>query len=335
MGCGPFNAANTSSYQLFREALGGTEQAIYVAMDLPTNMANMNCYDNRDGALSQEWEAFELFHSVVDENYCVDNNRIYVAGYSTGGWLANMWGCYFAGDGQNPASTPGVPRKFAPRYRIRGQAAVTGGEPANNPPCNGKVAAVWIHDSGDNANPIAGNIAALERVGKMNGCDTTYMNTAIQEPWHPEHPLLGNVCKRFTSCAASTPVVFCTTVGLARTDHSERFIPALKFLFDEVEAAEPVGGVAGPCTATMAAAPAVSAATFCKHLLDTCVGVDGVALPAAYATQAACEATYAARSASQRQCQSYHLCGNTVGKAVSDRRTHCPHDFGMGPCSNP
>src|SRR5262249_39561266 len=130
-GCGSFESANTSTYQLFNESAGGTEQAIYVALDIPRDNANMDCYDNRDGPRSQEWEAFELFHTVVDQNYCVDNDRVYVAGYSTGGWLANMWGCYFAGDGQNPASTPGVPRKFAPKYHIRAQAAVSGGEPAN------------------------------------------------------------------------------------------------------------------------------------------------------------------------------------------------------------
>jgi len=36
-------------------------------------------------------EAFELIHSVVDATYCVDNDNLFVAGYSTGGWLANMW----------------------------------------------------------------------------------------------------------------------------------------------------------------------------------------------------------------------------------------------------
>src|SRR4029079_4230253 len=146
--CGGYEVANTNTMALYNEALAGSEQAIYVALDIPKDMANMDCYDNRDGLSSQEWEAFELFHTVVDANYCVDNDRVYVAGYSTGGALANMWGCYFAGDGMNPASTPGVPRKFAPKYHIRGQAVLSGGEPTDGPPCNGKVAAIWIHDMG-------------------------------------------------------------------------------------------------------------------------------------------------------------------------------------------
>ena len=162
-------AATTSrtrqTCQLFSEPQGGTEEAIYVALDIPTDMANQDCYDNSDGPSSQEWEAFELFHTFVDSNYCVDNDRIYVSGYSTGGWLANMWGCYFAGDGQRPwngvpggdsAAAP-PPRRAGsrPQYHIRGQASVSGGEPANNPPCNGPVAAIWIHDL-DGPQPLHG-----------------------------------------------------------------------------------------------------------------------------------------------------------------------------------
>ena len=233
-GCGGYNVANTMTLQLFKESSGGTEEAIYVALDIPTDMANQDCYDNRDGPSSQEWEAFELFHDVVDSTYCVDNDRVYVSGYSTGGWLTDMWGCYFAGDGLKPwngipgtlptshsSSLEGVQltsragsvgdacgsdvsstdalssydassgdalmsvadaaapidgddnggggsvdgpvyvptagaRKFAPEYHIRAQAGVSGGEPDNDPPCNGPVAAIWIHDKMD-GNAYAGN----------------------------------------------------------------------------------------------------------------------------------------------------------------------------------
>jgi hypothetical protein len=235
-GCGGYKIANTNTLPLFKEALNGTEQAIYVALDIPEDMANMDCYDNRDGLSSQEWEAFELFHTVVDENYCVDNNRVYVSGYSTGGWLSNMWGCYFAGDGEHPAGGTG-PRRFAPKYHIRGQAAVTGGEPTEQPACNGPVAAIWIHDINDNANSIAGSISALKRVGKVNGCDTEYGSTTNQRPWHPEFKLLGDVCKKFTGCPANYPVVFCTTSGLFHADQAARATAAFTAFFNELEPA--------------------------------------------------------------------------------------------------
>jgi poly(3-hydroxybutyrate) depolymerase len=233
-GCGGFEIANTSTLPLYKEKLGGSEQAIYVALDIPADNVNMNCYDNRDGPASQEWEAFELFHTIVDENYCVDNNRIYATGYSTGGWLANMWGCYFGGDGAQPLSDP-KPRRFAPKYHVRAQAAVTGGEPANQPPCNGPVAALWIHDTSDHANEISGNIAALKRVGAMNGCDTNYDSTTNQKPWHPEIPLVGEVCKQFTGCPANYPVVFCTTAGLGHADQPERATTAFNLFFNQLE----------------------------------------------------------------------------------------------------
>jgi poly(3-hydroxybutyrate) depolymerase len=295
-GCGGYNSANSSTWQLFSEAQGGDEEAIYVAIDLPTDMANMDCYDNEDGPRSQEWQAFQLFHYFVDSHYCVDENRIYIAGYSTGGWLSNMWGCYFAGDGQNPwngvvpapttsalsagtsrsesidasmsdgamsmstgdaAATDGaaadgdatmsgatdagsgsdafVPgpgaRMFAPQFHIRGQASVSGGEPPNNPPCNGSVAGMWIHDAGDNSNPISGSQKALARVLKMNSCENSRTM-----PWHPEITVFNSVCTQYIDCPTAYPVVFCKTNGEGHGSQPQRAIPGFKLFFDQVEA---------------------------------------------------------------------------------------------------
>ena len=236
-GCGSYNSANTQTYELYKESEGGSEEAIYVAIDIPTDMANVDCYDNNSGAASQEWEAFELFHTVVDASYCVDNNHVFVVGYSTGAWLANMWGCYFAGDGQHPwngvpggaADAGAAPRQFAPKYHIRGQAGLSGVEPPNNPPCNGPVAALWSHDLGDNANPYIGDQAALARVLRMNGCEGS--PTA---PWRPDLGPVGGSCLQYTACPADYPVIFCTTNGEAKTTESQFFIPALRVLFEQL-----------------------------------------------------------------------------------------------------
>jgi len=124
-GCGTQHAGKTNTYPLFSEAQGGSEQAVYVGLSVPDNAANPGCYDNNNGPESQEWEAFDLIHTFVEKTYCVDNNRIYVAGYSTGAWVANMWGCYFAGTPSPPLDEPDVSagrmqRKFAPHWAIRG-----------------------------------------------------------------------------------------------------------------------------------------------------------------------------------------------------------------------
>jgi poly(3-hydroxybutyrate) depolymerase len=227
-GCGGYKSANNATYALYKEALGGTEQAIYVALDIPEDMANQDCYDNRDGLRSQEWEAFQLFQEFVDAHYCVDLNRIYVAGYSTGSWLANMWGCYFSG-------WPTPPRKFAPTYHIRAQASYSGGEPPEQPACGGPVAAFWLQDVNDNASPISGNIAALARVGRMDGCATTYDDATLQKSWYADDTRIGNVCHQFVGCPADYPVVFCTTTALGQSSQDGRMIAALKHFFDDVE----------------------------------------------------------------------------------------------------
>jgi poly(3-hydroxybutyrate) depolymerase len=242
-GCGGYEVANISAMQLFSAQQGGNEEAIYVALDIPRDMVNQDCYDNQAGPSSQEWEAFELFHTFVDSNYCVDNDNVFVSGYSTGGWLSNMWGCYFAGDGQNPwngvpggGANPGtvvVPRRFAPRYHIHGQAPNSGGEPANDPPCNGPVAAIWLHDL-DDGNAYSGNHdVALPRVLKMNGC---YSDTPHTAPWH-EDVMGKGVCVKYTDCPDAYPVVFCTTVGIGgHSDEHGLAIPGFTLFFDEATA---------------------------------------------------------------------------------------------------
>jgi hypothetical protein len=215
MGCGA-GTGDLSTYPLFIESQGGNEQRIYVGVSLPVNMPNSNCYDNRAGAASMEWEAFELMHNFVESHYCVDNNRIFYGGYSSGGWIASMYGCYFAGLKPD--------RKFAPNFRLRGQAATTGNQPENNPPCNGPVAGLWIHDQDDTANAIAGNIAALNRVLLMDDCVDS-----PTEPWG--EGTLSDVCLRYTACPPEYPVIFCTTVGRGHSDQPERTIPAYNQYF--------------------------------------------------------------------------------------------------------
>ena len=100
-----------------------------MAIATPSDRVNDNGYDDRSGLASEEWEAFQMFQTVVDRTYCVDDNHLYAVGYETGADSANMWGCYFAGDGQFPASTPDQPRKFAPGYHLRGEGVVSGLDP--------------------------------------------------------------------------------------------------------------------------------------------------------------------------------------------------------------
>jgi poly(3-hydroxybutyrate) depolymerase len=236
-GCGAQKAGKTNTFAMFNEAQGGDEQAIYVGLSVPDNNANPGCYDNNSGVQSQEWEAFELIHGLVESKFCVDNNRIFVIGYSTGGWLSNMWGCYFGGANTPPLSQPDVDagrtmRKFAPKWAIRGHASVTGSLPPNQPvPCNGPSAGFWLHDAGDKSNLIETNIAALNLQLKTNGCQGDYQN-GPKKPWGPAQQipgLEGEICQEYTGCPAEVssryPLVFCTTNGFGHRDQPDKAIP--------------------------------------------------------------------------------------------------------------
>jgi poly(3-hydroxybutyrate) depolymerase len=243
-GCGAQHAGKTNTYPLFNETQGGSEQAIYVGVSVPDNAANPGCYDNNSGPQSQEWEAFDLMHTLIESKFCVDNNRIYVAGYSTGGWLSNMWGCYFGGTPSPPLDAPDVAaglteRKFSPKWAVRGHANVTGSKPDNQPvPCNGPSAGFWLHDALDGSNLIATNIAALNLSLQTNGCTGNYKD-GPKQPWAPAEKIMGlqgGICQEYTGCPAETaknyPLIFCTTSGLGHADQASSAIPAFTTFFD-------------------------------------------------------------------------------------------------------
>jgi poly(3-hydroxybutyrate) depolymerase len=208
-GCGNKYAGATATYPLFN----AYPEAIYVGMNMPpTGIAQSegDCYNDDGGANSTEWEFFALMANEVQANFCSDRNRNYVAGYSSGSWVANMHSCYFAG--YDPA------RKFGPNISVRGTTVVTGGLPAI-PACGGKVAGMWIHDAGDSANVIGGNIAALNRVLAVNGC-----TGSPQADWG-EGIMAEAGCKQYTACPAEYPVVFCTTSNQGHDAQNQHALP--------------------------------------------------------------------------------------------------------------
>jgi hypothetical protein len=243
-GCGARRAGKTATYPLYDEVQAGSEQAVYVGVSVPDDSTHPGCFDNNSGPESQEWEAFDLMHTAVEAAFCIDNNRIFVAGYSTGGWLANMWGCYFGGVPSPPLDkTPGdvgrTTRKFSPKWAVRGHAGVSGSLPPNQPqPCNGPSAGLWIHDAGDPSNLIATNITSLELALATNGCTGNYLD-GPKEPWPPAEMipgLAGGICQAYTGCPADVrakyPLVFCTTSGRGHSDQAANAIPAFTKFFD-------------------------------------------------------------------------------------------------------
>ena len=214
MGCGDRNAAATATYKLMIK----DPESIYVAMNMPPAgfpPDGRDCYDSYTGKQSIEWEFMGLVGSEIQQLFCVDENRLFVAGYSSGAWVSNMFGCYFAG------RDPG--RKFGSDIAIRGQTTDTGGPVQPDVPCGGKVAALWMHDVDDRENVISGNIlVSLPRVLAVNGCTGGAQGPTA--PWGST-PNLSDICQQYTACPPDYPVIFCTTIGKAQSSQDDLTLP--------------------------------------------------------------------------------------------------------------
>jgi hypothetical protein len=84
----------------------------------------------------------------------------------------------------------------------------------------------------------------------------------------------------------------------------------------------------------------LAAQSFCEQLVADCATVTsgGGTIPTGYMTVAACMTSYsaAARTDTNRHCQSYHLCwgveGNT-NSAGANPMTHCQHAWAGAVCN--
>jgi hypothetical protein len=229
-GCGALDGMS-AAYPLWDAEQGGNPSAIYVALSLPNPAVNNNCYDNRAGAQSIEWESLDHDHAFVADRFCIDENKVYAGGYSSGAWLANMWSCYFGG-------IPEPPRKFLPKVALRGIMAVAGCVgclPACN---NGPVAGLWIHDEYESGSiPIECAHAQRDRLLLQNGCTDGTAGPTVPwgEDWLPDNAS----CAKYTACPAEYPVVFCTTVGRNRGSANDIAVPGFNRLMDESEGVPP------------------------------------------------------------------------------------------------
>jgi poly(3-hydroxybutyrate) depolymerase len=175
------------------------------------------CFDDGAGTPdpdSVEYGYFDRLHKAVEEDFCVDTDRQFFAGYSSGGWMAHQLGCQF----------PDV---------LRAQGSVTGGLPfaihSGAKSCvDHPIAAFLIHDAMDTSNVYAGSVSALERLLAMNGCTGGWtMSTAPKEPYTivgvPNNADLD--CVRYTGCPAAYPIVFCTSRGKAHDAQTSTAVP--------------------------------------------------------------------------------------------------------------
>jgi hypothetical protein len=176
---------------------------------------NQGCFDDREGDDSVDWVFYEKLYDQLAGQLCFDRNRVFAAGRSSGGWLANEIGCKYAGDAIRP---------------VRGIMVESAGLPTDPryvPTCTSKpMAGFWSHELSDNTNLFAGDVVAMNRALVVNGCTpagVTYQ-TATFDPF-PISATDGTSCKKFQGCPDLAPLVVCALPGNGKSDHASIVVP--------------------------------------------------------------------------------------------------------------
>jgi poly(3-hydroxybutyrate) depolymerase len=152
-----------------------------------------------------EYPYFKAVLADVESKLCVDKARVFVVGYSSGGWEAFTLGC-------------------AAANLIRGIGTEEGGMRADRPQCTGPIAALMVAGTADTENPIGplmptdpaykrldspGSGPGRDDILARNGCVGTDTKT-----WDPAFP----ACKQYTGCPPAYPVVWCALDGVGHND---------------------------------------------------------------------------------------------------------------------
>jgi poly(3-hydroxybutyrate) depolymerase len=163
---------------------------------------------------SSDVSFFAPLYNAITSNFCVDRERVFAAGESSGGDFSSILGC-----------------EHADKVRAIGPCAT---KPVSNYPldtarrtCTGQVAAVIIHGKNDNV------------VGPENGPLTRDFYLALNHCTSTGQPVTGYTdtlsnCVEFQGCDGGFPVFWCqhTDPEYSNTNHGwPRF--AAKFLFEK------------------------------------------------------------------------------------------------------
>jgi polyhydroxybutyrate depolymerase len=121
---------------------------------------------------------FDTLVETLGEHYCIDYDKLYVAGHSLGAWFANTVTCV-RGDVVRASATVG------------GDSAIL--------PCAGPSAAMIIHNPHDTLSPFSGSERVRDTMLKENFCEAGFADT---EPSSFK-------CKRYAGCYGGNQLVFC------------------------------------------------------------------------------------------------------------------------------
>lgn len=121
---------------------------------------------------------FDKMLDSIENNYCIDRDRVFSYGFSVGAFFTNLLACE-RGD------------------ELRASASVAGGLSGGN--CIGRVASWFLQDQDDNVVPFALGKATLDRAIERNGCSSNTIDES-------------DGCVSYQGCEKN-PVVWCQSNG--------------------------------------------------------------------------------------------------------------------------
>jgi poly(3-hydroxybutyrate) depolymerase len=169
--------------------------AIVVGLDpsMAVDPEGRQCFDSQSFP-DPEVPYFDQTLKAIESKLCVDKSHVFIEGFSSGSWMANLIGCVDADV-------------------IRGQGNASGclqGLPAGT--CTKPVAYMEVHNNPDPNNSYACGTQNRDEKIKRNGCT---QETMPYTPTGLVMPAGATVsCVQYVGCKPGYPVIFCTTTGI-------------------------------------------------------------------------------------------------------------------------
>ena len=183
------NGCGTGSTAEGELLMGGPASTSSVQVQLLAFKGCFSAGPDGDNADSPELPYFDQVLAEVEAEYCIDKSKIFLAGYSSGGWFSGLMSC-------NRANVLG------------GVGWAAAGLQLNHDPCTGQAAGIIVRGQADPGTPEAQTLALVNSLVMRNGCSMSTM------PWDPgEKAFNSGPCVEYQGCQAGFPVVYCAVPG--------------------------------------------------------------------------------------------------------------------------
>ncbi|HSZ81018.1 MAG TPA: hypothetical protein VLA14_01990 [Polyangia bacterium] len=175
-------------------------QANSIVIEMDPTMTNptggAECFSagpDGDNVDSPEIPYFDQLVSEVESEFCIDKTRVFLGGYSSGGWFSALMSCVRTNV-------------------LHGTGWAAAGLQHNHDTCTGPIPALITRAMMDNGTPLDQTMEAVENIRLRNGCATT------SKPWTPtwnagEEKADTSACVLYDNCMPGYPLVWCATQG--------------------------------------------------------------------------------------------------------------------------